>query len=84
MNLYRVVADFDLNCAFAPQDLAGWPGKTLLMMADDDPATPRPVREAMRVLYPRAQIHLFHGTGHTASLFRQEEYFAALDGFIFG
>jgi hypothetical protein len=28
------------------------------------------------------QTHLFHGTGHTASLFRQEEYLAALDGFI--
>jgi hypothetical protein len=29
---------------YTPQDLAGWSGKVLLVMADDDPSTPETVR----------------------------------------
>jgi len=82
MNLYRCLADFHLHHVFSPQDLAAWGGDVQLILADDDPATPLSVREEMTRLYPQARVHLFHGTGHTASLLRQEEYFAVLDGFI--
>ena len=79
--LYRRAADFDIQ-RFAPEDLAGWPGETLLLMADDDPATPEPVRERMIELYPRARVHVFSGTGHAAARRRPEEYFGLVESFL--
>jgi pimeloyl-ACP methyl ester carboxylesterase len=67
---------------YTPQDLAGWPGKVLLVMADDDPSTPEPVRVAMSALYPGARLHLFHGTGHATSVLKEEEYQAVIDQFL--
>jgi pimeloyl-ACP methyl ester carboxylesterase len=67
---------------YTPQDLAGWSGKVLLVMADDDPSTPEPVRVAMSALYPGARLHLFHGTGHSTSVLKEEEYQAVIDQFI--
>jgi pimeloyl-ACP methyl ester carboxylesterase len=67
---------------YTPQDLAAWPGKVLLVMADDDPGTPEAVRTAMLALYPGASQHLFHGSGHTTALTREAEYQAVLDTFF--
>jgi pimeloyl-ACP methyl ester carboxylesterase len=54
----------------------------LLIMADDDPATPEPVREEMKRLHPKAQVHLFSGTGHATAVLRQDEYLATIEAFI--
>jgi pimeloyl-ACP methyl ester carboxylesterase len=67
---------------YTPQDLAGWPGKVLLVMADDDPSTPEPVRAALSALYPGARMHIFHGTGHVTSVLKEEEYQAVIGGFL--
>jgi pimeloyl-ACP methyl ester carboxylesterase len=78
--LWRTV---DYNARrFTPLDLASWPGKTLLVLADDDPSTPAPVRLAVAALYPGARVHLFHGTGHAAALLKQDEYLAVIEEFI--
>lgn len=61
---------------------ATWRGETLLLWADDDPATPEPVREALHQRYPQAQVHEFHGTGHAAALLKPEEYFGAIRDFL--
>ena len=67
---------------FASHDLADWPGAVLLIMADDDPGTPEPVREAMQALYPQADVHMFSGTGHAASLLKRDEYLTAIEQFF--
>jgi pimeloyl-ACP methyl ester carboxylesterase len=67
---------------FTPQDLVGWPGKVLLVMADDDPGTPDSVRHAMSTLYPGARLHLFHGTGHSTSVLKEQEYQEAIGQFL--
>jgi len=67
---------------YTPQDLAGWHGKVLLVMADDDPSTPESVRAAMSALYPEAMLHLFHGTGHVTSVLKEEEYQAVIGRFL--
>jgi pimeloyl-ACP methyl ester carboxylesterase len=67
---------------FTPQNLAGWPGKILLVLAEDDPASPEKVRQAFKNLYPQAEWKLFHGTGHATAVTNQEEYLAAIDGFL--
>lgn len=79
---YRCVVDFDTNSRFAPEDLDGWPGRILLLMADNDPATPEPQRAAMQALYPRAEVRLFHGSGHATAILLREEYLAVMDGFL--
>ncbi|UCG31712.1 MAG: alpha/beta hydrolase, partial [Phycisphaerales bacterium] len=84
LNLCRRGADADLNYRFGPDDLAGWPGEVLLMMADDDPSTPEPVGEALLALYPGAQIHLFHGGGHAAAILKRDEYLGVMEQFLAG
>ena len=84
ISLMRRVVDLGVNYRFAPDDLRDWPGSILLLMADDDPATPEPVREAMAATYPQAQMRLFSGTGHATAILKQDEYFAAIDEFLRG
>ena len=79
---YRRLVDFDTHHVFTPHDLAGWPGAVLLLMADDDPGTPEPVRAAMRALYPQAAVHMFSGTGHAASVLKRDEYLSAIEQFF--
>ena len=67
---------------FTAQDLAGWPGKILLVLADDDPASPEKVRTALQTLYPGARLHVFHGTGHITAVTNQTEYLAVMDEFL--
>ena len=63
---YEVAADFALNYAFTPDDLQDWPGSVLILQGEDDPLVKASEQEALKVLYPRAQVHIFHGTGHVA------------------
>jgi pimeloyl-ACP methyl ester carboxylesterase len=67
---------------FSVEELAGWPGKILLVLAEDDPASPERVRDAFRQLYPQAEWKLFRGTGHTTSVTNQAEYQAVMDEFL--
>jgi pimeloyl-ACP methyl ester carboxylesterase len=68
--------------SFEPDDLAGWPGKVLLVFGENDRATPPEVRERLASLYPGSQVHVFEGTGHTTSVTRHEDYMAVIDGFL--
>jgi pimeloyl-ACP methyl ester carboxylesterase len=68
--------------AFTPDDLKDWPGLILLLMADDDPATPEPVRRALMAMYPRAQVRSFSGSGHLTSILKQDEYIGAMEEFL--
>jgi pimeloyl-ACP methyl ester carboxylesterase len=79
---YRRVAGFDLEQRFTPADLEGWPGRVLLLMADNDPATPAPVREALKAVYPGAEAHLFSGTGHAAGILQRDEYLGRIEEFL--
>jgi pimeloyl-ACP methyl ester carboxylesterase len=80
--LYQRVADFLANYRLRPDDLDGWPGKVLLLMSDDDPVTPEPAREAMKAMYPRAEVHVFSGGGHATTLLQPEKYFEVMDRFL--
>ena len=51
-------------------------------MAEDDPATPAPLREAMKAMYPRAEVRLFAGGGHLTSVLKQGEYLEAIETFL--
>jgi len=68
--------------AWTAEDLAGWGGKILLVMAADDPASPERVRAGFRILYPPAEWKLFRGGGHTTSVTNQAEYQGVMDDFL--
>jgi pimeloyl-ACP methyl ester carboxylesterase len=70
------------SLGYTPEDLVGWPGRVLLVMSDDDPGTPESVRDAMRALYPTARLQLFHGTGHSTSVLKEQEYQEAIERFL--
>jgi pimeloyl-ACP methyl ester carboxylesterase len=78
----RRVADMTASFTYAPDDLDDWPGKMLILMGSEDPATPPETRDAMKVLYPHAEVKIFEGGGHAIAVSHQEEYFAAIDGFL--
>lgn len=79
--LQRLV-DQTENYTFSPDDLEDWTGSMLVLFGSEDPATPLDKREAMRTLYPRAEIKVFEGGEHGIALTHQEEYFAAIDEFL--
>ncbi len=68
--------------AFTAEDLAGWRGKMLLVLAEDDPASPAIVRSKFKDLYPKAAWKLFRGGGHATSVTNQSEYQAVMDDFL--
>jgi pimeloyl-ACP methyl ester carboxylesterase len=79
---YRRVADFDQHGEGSTDGLSAWPGRILLLAADDDPGTPPPVRDRLQALYPRARLRLFHGTGHATALLQPEEYYGEIVRFL--
>lgn len=65
----------DLNRAtFTCNELRHWPGRILIIEADNDPMVPLKAREALKALYPQAYIHTLHGTAHTTWFSRPEEF----------
>jgi len=74
--------DFDRNYRFACDDLLHWPGSMLIIEADNDSYVPPEEREALKALYPRAQVHTFHGTSHFAWATESEAFLQAIERFL--
>jgi 3-oxoadipate enol-lactonase len=81
LSTFRRMMDFDRQI-FSSSDLAGWQGKTLIMLAEDDPTTPEALRRALLDLYPGARLHLFKGSGHATSILESDEYIRVMEGFF--
>ncbi len=79
VSLMARTVDVAESYTFTSNDLKDWPGRILLLMADDDPATPEPVRRAIMEMYPSAQVRLFSGSGHLTSILKQDEYIGAME-----
>jgi maspardin len=71
-----------LQLRYAADDLANWPGQILILDADDDPLMPAAARKALRALYPRAHVHTFSGTGHSAAILQPEIYAQVIRKFL--
>jgi pimeloyl-ACP methyl ester carboxylesterase len=83
MNTYLRMVDFD-NQNFTFTDLEGWQGKTLLILAEDDPTTTEDLRNEMMALYPGAKLHLLDGSIQTAGLLETSEYIRVMEEFFEG
>lgn len=78
----QVAIDFDECYTFACDDLLGWPGDILILESDDDALVPLEEREALKLLYPQAQVYTFHGTSHFAWVTRCAELLCVIEDFL--
>lgn len=78
----RLLLDFIEHYAFAPGDLTGWPGRILILEADNDSEIAPPMRDALKAAYPQAMISTFYGAGHLALVTRAAEYLATVRSFL--
>ena len=79
--MYRLGIDLVESFRFAPDDLASWPGRILILESDEDPVTPE-MRAELRQTYPQARVHTFHGAGHTPWMSHREEYLSVIKEFL--
>ena len=79
--IQRLIDQTD-NYTYSADDLEDWPGEILLVFGSEDPATPLTRREAMRELYPQAEMNVFEGGEHGIAITHQQEYFAVIDEFL--
>ncbi len=81
LSTYTRMMDFDRQ-VFTPSDLSAWPGRTLIMLDEDDPTTPEQLRNDLIALYPGATLHMFKGTGHATSILESAEYIMVMEEFL--
>jgi pimeloyl-ACP methyl ester carboxylesterase len=72
------------NYTFSHDDLKDWRGSILMLFGSEDPATPADKRQAMRELYPQAEMVVFEGGEHGIGLTHKQEYFATIEAFLAG
>jgi maspardin len=74
--------DFVANYTISRDGSATWPERILIIESDDDPAFKKPVRENLKNLYPQAQVHTFHKTGHTPGYSNPTDYAMVIKNFL--
>jgi pimeloyl-ACP methyl ester carboxylesterase len=77
----RLGIDLVESFRFAPDELASWPGRVLILESDEDIVTPEQ-RAELRRRYPQARVHTFHGAGHTPWMSHKEEYLSVINEFL--
>jgi pimeloyl-ACP methyl ester carboxylesterase len=80
----RCMIDFAENYKFTRDDLAGWPGKILILESDKDTALHSSEKEAVKKLYPQASVHNFKGSGHLSLVINPEKSISIIRGFLSG
>ena len=74
--------DFVRHGHYAPDALAGWPGRVLFLESENDQAFSAAERQALRAQYPQAETYLFRGAPHEPWRTHREEYLRVLTGFL--
>lgn len=78
----RLAAEFAGQTGYGARDLERWPGRVLIMDADDDPHMPAATRAVLRALYPQAEVHTFSHTGHSVAITDPERYAQVIRHFL--
>jgi hypothetical protein len=77
------MVDFDRQ-NFTFTDLESWQGKTLIILAENDPTTTEQLRNELLALYPGASLHMLKGSVQTTALLETGEYIKVIEGFFEG
>ncbi len=81
-NRFALMNDFHSAYRFQPGDLAGWPGKILIMEMRHDHLTTPFEQQTMRELYPGARVHVFSETAHYDSVEQPEQQIRVIMDFL--
>ncbi len=82
LNQLQILMDFAMAYRFGPADLADWAGRVLILESDDDSGFDAAERQALRALYPGAQVHTFPQGGHLAGALQRDAYDAVVETFL--
>lgn len=82
MSALAEVLDYAAHHHFTPHDLAGWPGRILVIESEHDKAFSPQARAALRALYPQASVRTFADAGHAVMVTQPAEYIAAVRAFL--
>ncbi len=80
--MYDCNIDLAKNYDWQVGDPAGWGGRVLIVESANDEAISAGRREALRDLYPDAQVHTFEEAGHMASMAEPAAYQAVVMEFL--
>ena len=67
---------------FTPGDPEMRGHRVLIVASDDDPILRRSSRDAVRAMYPAAEVRVFPGTGHATALVAPDAFAAAVGAFL--
>lgn len=81
MSACRKVSDFGAHYVFAPDDLAQWPGRILIITSERDQWIPAALQQRLRLLYPQAQVAQLHA-GHILGAKERAEYLTVVERFL--
>ena len=74
--------EFNRRESYAPEDYEDWPGRVLLIDANDDTMIPAAERRRLRETYPRALVCTFDGAGHMIPILKREELVGLVRAFL--
>jgi len=77
-----LAADFNLRETYDAADYEDWPGRALIIDADDDPMVSAEDRRRLHELFPRALLCTFEGAGHMIAVLRTEELVGLVKAFL--
>lgn len=83
LNIYLRMADFDRQY-FTFSDLENWDGKTLIILAEDDPTTTEELRNELLAFYPGASLCLFKDGSQPTPFLETNEYVRVMEEFFSG
>jgi len=78
----RLAAEFAAQRHYKPDDLRLWPGRVMVLDADDDPLMAKRTQLALRKLYPQAATHMFFQSGHSVAMLDPVGYASVIRKFI--
>lgn len=80
--LSRMQVCIDIDRNYNCDDLLRWRGSMLIIEADNDAYVSPEEREALKALYPQAQVHTFRGTSHFAWATELEAFLQVIEHFL--
>ena len=80
--MVHCLLDFVANYEFDPDDLGDWSDRILILESDNDSRVSEAEREALKCLYPAAQVHTFHTSGHASEILEPDHYLHVVSRFL--
>jgi pimeloyl-ACP methyl ester carboxylesterase len=77
-----LAADFNLRETYDAADYEDWPGRVLIIDANNDPMVSDEDRRRLHELFPRALTCTFEGAGHMIPLLHTEELIGLVKAFL--